>query len=324
MKPILEVRDLRVYFNTIFGDAKSVDGVSFDVYEKEILGIAGESGCGKSTFVEAALRLIKPPGYIESGKVLFKGVDLLTMKERELRRIRWKELSYIPQGSMNSLNPVLKIEEQIIDGITTHSDATQKEAREMAFAGLSAVGMPVEVAQMYSHELSGGMRQRVCIGMSTSLKPDLILADEPITGLDVIMQRLNLQTLAELRDKHGITIVLVAHDMACHAEICDRIWIMYAGKMVELGTTDQIFTDPLHPYTKGLLEAVPSLEDRNTKSIAGLAPTPLNWPSGCRFHPRCPRVMEICRREEPVLQEKESGRQVRCHLYENSEQKNNG
>ncbi|MGQ9631807.1 MAG: ABC transporter ATP-binding protein [bacterium] len=315
MQPILEVEDLRVYFRTIHGDARSVDGISFKLYEKEILGIAGESGCGKSTAVEAILRLIKPPGYIKSGRVLFKGVDLLSLKERELRKIRWKELSYIPQGSMNALNPVLKIREQIVDGLRTHTDLTRQQAGEMVRSALGAVGMPSEVADMYPHELSGGMRQRVCIGMSTSLKPSVVLADEPITALDVIMQRLNLQTIAELRDKFGITILLVAHDMACHAEICDRICVMYAGKMVEVGPVDKVFADPLHPYTRGLLEAVPSLEGRSTKSIPGLAPSPLNWPEGCRFHPRCSHRMDICSKKEPVLREVESGRHVACHLY---------
>lgn len=316
MQPILEVEDLRVYFRTIFGDARCVDGVSFTVYEKEILGIAGESGCGKSTVVEAVLRLIKPPGYIEGGRVLFKGMDLLNLKEKELQKIRWKELSYVPQGSMNALNPVLKIEEQLIDGIRTHTKATREQAKKMAASALSAVGMPPEVADTYPHELSGGMRQRVSIGMSTSLRPDLILADEPITALDVIMQRLNLQTIAHLRDEFGITIVLVAHDMACHAEICDRICVMYAGKLLEIGLVDQIFGDPLHPYTQGLLEAVPSLEDKTTKSIPGLAPSPLNWPSGCRFHPRCFRRMEICDKKEPDLREIRPGRYVACFLYE--------
>jgi len=314
---ILAVRDLRVYFRTIFGDAKSVDGISFDVYEGEIMGLAGESGCGKSTFVEAALRLIKPPGYIESGQVFFKGSDLLSLKYWQLKKIRWKELSYIPQGSMNALNPVLKIEEQMMDGIMAHSDLRARQARKAAADGLGAVGMPTEVARMYPHELSGGMRQRVSIGMSTSMKPSLIMADEPTTGLDVIMVRLNLQTLADLRDEHGITIILVSHDLACHAEICDRIWIMYAGKLMEMGTAEQIFHDPLHPYTRGLLDAVPSLEDKSTKSIAGLAPTPLNWPSGCRFHPRCAKRMDICSEVEPVMQMREDGRQVACHLYGN-------
>ncbi len=312
---ILEVRELKVYFETIFGDAKSVDGISFDIMEGEIFGIAGESGCGKSTFVEAALRLMKPPGKVKQGTIRYRGRDLLTMSVPELQRIRWKELSYIPQGSMNALNPVLKIEEQLTDAIITHSDVTKRTAKRLAAESLVAVGMPAEVAQMYPHELSGGMRQRVSIGMSTSLRPDLLLADEPTTGLDVVMARLNLQTLSSLRDEFGITVVFVSHDLACHAEICDRILIMYAGRMTEIGKTEQIFDNPLHPYTQGLIEAVPSLQRRHTKSISGVAPTPLNWPDGCRFHPRCPKVMEICRTTEPVITVIDDNRQVRCHLY---------
>jgi peptide/nickel transport system ATP-binding protein len=323
-KPILQVRDLKVYFKTIFGDAKSVDGVSFDVYENEILGIAGESGCGKSTFVEAALRLIKPPGEIEAGRILYRGKDILTMKEYDLQQIRWKEIAYIPQGSMNALNPVLKIEEQLTDAITTHSANRGAEAKQMAAESLVSVGMPAEVARMYPHELSGGMRQRVTIGMATSLRPDLLFADEPTTGLDVIMVRLNLQTLASLRDEHGITVVLVSHDLACHAEICDRICIMYAGRMMEVGMADQIFHDPLHPYTQGLIGAVPSLEDKTTKSIAGVAPTPLNPPSGCRFHPRCPKAMDVCSKVEPELTSVGPDRQVRCHLYKEDGENNGG
>ncbi len=316
MTPILEVRDLRVYFKTIYGDAKSVDGVSFDVYEREIFGIAGESGCGKSTLVEAALRLIKPPGYVPTGEIRFRGRDLLSMKPRELQKLRWKEVAYIPQGSMNALNPVLKVSEQLTDGILAHSDASKKEARSAALAGLHSVGMPPEVAEMYPHELSGGMSQRVAISMSTSMKPSLILADEPITALDVIMQRLNLQTIADLRDEHGITIMMVAHDMACHAEICDRICVMYGGRMMEIAETTLLFSDPLHPYTHGLLKAVPSIKRRESESIEGIAPSPLNWPSGCRFHPRCPRRMEVCVDTVPPMREVRPGRFVACHLFD--------
>lgn len=312
---ILEVRNLKVYFETIFGDAKSVDGVSFDVTEGEIFGIAGESGCGKSTFVEAALRLVKPPGKVVAGEILYRGRDVLTLSEQQLQRIRWRDLSYIPQGSMNALNPVLKIEEQLTDAIMTHSLVSLDEARRLARESLTAVGMPADVAEMYPHELSGGMRQRVSIGMATSLRPAILFADEPTTGLDVVMVRLNLQTLASLRDEAGITVIFVSHDLACHAEICDRIMVMYAGRTMEIAPTEQIFDDPQHPYTKGLIEAVPSLERRHTKSIRGLAPTPLNWPTGCRFHPRCPVAMDVCRTAEPAVTTLDDGRKVRCHLY---------
>lgn len=315
MSQILDVQDLKVYFRTILGDAKSLDGVSLRVYEGEILGIAGESGCGKSTLVEGILKLVRPPGYIHSGKVIYKGKNLVELEEEEFRKMRWTDISYIPQGSMNSLNPVIKVEEQMIDGIISHIDISYQEAKEIADQALNSVGLPLDVTQMYSHELSGGMRQRVCIAMSICLKPKIVFADEPVTALDVVMQKLNLQTIGELREKFGITVVMVAHDMAWHAEISDRICIMYAGKIVEIGPTLDIFVSPLHPYSRGLLEAIPSLERRFARSIPGIAPSPLNWPDGCRFHPRCSNIMRVCEEVDPPLLEIEKDRFVACHIY---------
>jgi peptide/nickel transport system ATP-binding protein len=315
VEPILAVEDLRVYYKSIYGDVKSVDGVSFSVNPKEVFGVAGESGCGKSTLVEGVLRVIIPPGYIKTGKILYNNTDLLSLSYEELRKLRWKELSYIPQGSMNSLNPVLRIEEQMIDAITSHSDTPKKEAREIAIARLKEVGLPIEVARMYPHELSGGMKQRVIIATAILLKPRLVVADEPVTALDVIVQKGVLQSIANLRDNYGITVIFVAHDLAAHAEIVDRLVIMYAGKVAEIGSVFNIFKDPLHPYSKLLVAAIPSLEKDVVEGIPGLAPSPLNWPAGCRFHPRCPRTMPICSTEEPLLKEIKSGRHVACHLY---------
>ncbi len=315
MKALLEVKGLNVSVRTIAGIRQITDNVSFDVREKEIFGIAGESGCGKSTVVESVLRLITAPRFIDSGEVLLDGRNLLTMQPRELQAVRWKELAYVPQGSMNTLSPVLKIREQITDTIVNHARVSKGEALEMAVAALRSVGMSPDVAQMYPHELSGGMRQRVCIGLSTALKPSVIMADEPVTALDVVMQRLNLETLANLRDQSGITVVMVTHDMACHAEICDRVCVMYAGRVAEIGETKSLFAQPLHPYTGGLLKAVPSIENRHSESIPGIAPSPSAWPSGCRFHPRCPRKMDICARETPLLREVSPGRLVACHLH---------
>jgi len=314
MNKILDVHDLRVYYKSTYGDYKVVDGVSFKVYRNEIFGLAGESGCGKSTLVEGILRLIKPPGYISSGKVLFENKNLLDLDEEELREIRWKKISYIPQGSMNALNPVVRIEEQLIDAITEHTDIPKEEAKEIAISHLKEVGLPEVVARMYPHELSGGMKQRVLIAMSTLLKPNLIVADEPLTALDVVVQRSILQTMASLRDINKISIILVAHDLAAHAEIVDRLAIMYAGKIMEIGTVHEIFLDPLHPYTKLLIMSIPTIEKRTIRGIPGLAPSPLNWPPGCRFHPRCPRAMPLCRKEEPALK-KIKGRYVACHLF---------
>lgn len=315
MNSILEIQDLKVYFRTIFGDAKALDGVSLRIYEKEILGIAGESGGGKSTLIEGILKLVKPPKYIHSGRVIYNGKNLLELEEKELRELRWKEISYIPQGSMNSLNPVIKIEEQMIDGIVSHMNMSYQEAKECALEALNSVGLPSDVAQMFPHELSGGMRQRVCIAMSICLKPKIIFADELTSALDVVMQKLNLQTIEELKERFGITIVMVSHDMACHAEVTERICIMYAGKIVEVGLTTDIFTKPLHPYTKGLLEALPSLERKFAKSIPGNAPSPLNWPNGCRFNPRCSYKIKMCEETDPLLIEINNNHFVACHLY---------
>ena len=309
------MEDLEVYYKSIYGDVKSVDGVSFSVNPREIFGIAGESGCGKSTLVEGVLRVIATPGYIKTGKILYKNTDLLSLGDEELRKLRWRELSYIPQGSMNSLNPVLRVEEQMVDAITSHSDIPKEEAREMAIARLKEVGLPVEVARMYPHELSGGMKQRVIIGTAILLKPSLVVADEPVTALDVVVQKGVLQSIANLRDNYGIAVIFVAHDLAAHAEIVDRLAIMYAGKIAEIGSVYSTFEDPLHPYTKLLVAAIPSIEKEVVEGIPGLAPSPLNWPPGCRFHPRCPHAMPICSTEEPPLEEVRKNRYVACHLY---------
>ncbi|MCW4026108.1 MAG: ABC transporter ATP-binding protein [Candidatus Bathyarchaeota archaeon] len=315
MEPILTVEDLRVYYKSIYGDVKSVDGVSFSVNPKEVFGIAGESGCGKSTLVEGVLRVIVPPGYIKTGKILYKDTDLLSLNDEELRRLRWGELSYIPQGSMNSLNPVLRVEEQMVDAITSHTDTPKEEAKEMAIARLKEVGLPFEVVRMYPHELSGGMKQRVIIATSILLKPNLVVADEPVTALDVVVQKGVLQSIANLRDNYGITVIFVAHDLAAHAEIVDRLVIMYAGEIAEIGSVYEIFEDAMHPYSKLLVAAIPSIDKDVVEGIPGLAPSPLNWPTGCRFHPRCPHAMPICSTEDPSLQEIRQGRHVACHLY---------
>jgi len=313
---LLEVRDLRVYYRTVWGLFKAVDGATLNVKTKEILGVAGESGCGKSTLVEGILRLVKPPGLIAGGEVLFKGVNLLKLREDEIRKLRWKELSYVPQGSMNSLNPVLRVEEQIIDVAIEHGDyREEEEAKTVAREYLKRVGLPPEVMKMYPHELSGGMKQRVIIAIAMMLKPSLVIADEPVTALDVVSQRLVLQLLRELRDEHGASLIYVSHDLATHAELVDRMAVMYAGKVVEVGGVDDLFLDPMHPYVQLLIESVPRPGKKVIRGIPGIAPSPLNWPSGCRFHPRCPKAMPICSKIEPQPVNIGGGRIVSCHLY---------
>ncbi|MEM3041417.1 MAG: ABC transporter ATP-binding protein, partial [Nitrososphaerota archaeon] len=264
---LLTVKDLRVYYKSILGDYKAVDGVSFTVNPREVFGIAGESGCGKSTLVEGILKLVKPPGYIKSGQVVYKGKDLLSIEDEELRKLRWREFALIPQGSMNSLNPVLTVEEQMIDAVIEHSNYDKKEARKLAVEALQSVGLPIATLKMYPHELSGGMKQRAIIAMSTLLKPSLVVADEPVTALDVVVQKGVLQAIARLREAYNITVIFVSHDMAAHAQIVDRLAVMYAGKIVEMGDVNDVFLDPLHPYSKLLISSIPSLEKKDIKGI---------------------------------------------------------
>ncbi|MGC9227616.1 ABC transporter ATP-binding protein [Caldivirga sp.] len=312
---ILEVKDLKVYYRSIYGLYRVVDGVSFDLKKGEILSIAGESGSGKSTMIEGILRLIKPPGFIAGGSAYYRGIDLLKLPEDELRKIRWHKISYIPQGSMNSLNPVLNIHEQFIDAILDHTTMSVEEATKLALDSVTALGLPPFVLKMYPHQLSGGMKQRVIIAMAFALKPEIIVADEPVTALDVVMVRSVLEIFKELRRKYNITLMVVSHDMSVHAELGDRMVILYAGQVVETGSITDIYNEPLHPYTKLLLASIPRLGVKELKGIPGIAPSPLNWPPGCRFHPRCPYAMDICRREEPPEVEIKPGRRVKCWLY---------
>jgi peptide/nickel transport system ATP-binding protein len=324
---LIDVRDMRIYYTTTAGEAKVVDGVDLAIRRDEIFGLAGESGCGKSTLVEGLLRLIKPPGYIKSGSAIFhpaasddlgdEPLDLLTLSRSEMRQLRWKHISYVPQGAMNALNPVMRIGDQMLDAILAHSQLTRQEATDRMLAQLRLVGLPPQLANQYPHELSGGMKQRVTIASSVTLTPDILVADEPTTALDVNIQRVILQELKEIRERLGLTIVYVSHDMAVHAELADRMGIMYAGEVVEVGPTLEIFKQPQHPYTQGLIRSIPRLGGARTRleGIPGLAPSPLAWPGGCKFHPRCPLALEVCKHQAPALREVEPGRQVACHLY---------
>jgi peptide/nickel transport system ATP-binding protein len=324
---LLEIEDLNIWYSTFQGEAKAVNGLNLVVNYGEVFGLAGESGCGKSTLIQGILRLTKLPGHIQSGKAIFyqraqpstfERMDLLKMKPEEVRRLRWKHISYIPQSAMNVLNPVARIETQILDAIFEHSNLSRHEARERMYERLEMVGLSRNVARMYPHELSGGMKQRVTIASAISLNPELLIADEPTTALDVNVQRVILQELQDIRAKLGLTILYVTHDMAVHSEIADRIGIMYAGMIVEVGTAVEVIKDPLHPYTLALVNAIPHVggERQRLEGLQGVVPSPLHWPNGCAFHPRCSRAMDICRKERPVLQEYKPGRLVSCHLYQ--------
>ena len=315
---ILQVKDLRVYYWTARGAVRAVDGVSFDVNRKERFGLVGESGCGKSTTAMSLLRLIKPPGSVESGQIRLDDMDILSLGQEDIRQVRWSRIALIPQGAMNSLNPTMRIRDQIGDGITTHEGALSNEELDVRIRELLAmVELPARVVRMYPHELSGGMKQRVCIAMAIALSPQLIIADEPTSALDVVVQRAVMQMLIEVQERLESSLILIGHDMGLIAQAVNRLAVMYAGKIAEVGDVHAMFKDPLHPYTQLLISSLPSPKEKRERAvIPGLPPTLLNPPPGCLFHPRCPYVMDVCRHDEPELREVRPGRLVACHLYD--------
>lgn len=302
--------------------AKAVDDVSFDIYEGEVLGIVGESGSGKSVTAYSITRLVPdPPGKIVGGEVYYKGVDMLKLSYEEMKKYRGYEIAMIFQEPMTSLNPVMKIGEQITEVITTHEKMDKQQAEQKAIEMLEAVGIPDAAKRMkdYPHQFSGGMRQRVMIAMALSCNPSLLIADEPTTALDVTIQAQILDLMLEIKKKRDdAAIVLITHNLGIVAEMCDRVVVMYGGKVQEIGGVDGIFNDPKHPYTKGLLQSLPDpYNDTQGKlrAIPGIIPHILELPKGCKFCTRCTEVMDICREVEPELLEVEPGRTVRCHLY---------
>jgi len=316
---LLKIEGLTVAYESDSKRLLAVNNVDLEIFQGEIFGLAGESACGKTTLANSILRLIKPPGRIISGRVIFDGIDLLSLGEEDLRRIRWEKIAYIPQASMSALNPVMRIYDQIVDVVRAHrKDFPEEEIRRRAEELFVSVGLAPEVLKMYPHELSGGMRQRVIIAMSLFLNPKLLIADEPTTALDVVVQRGILQLLRDINKKFGTTILLITHDMAVHAQIVDRLAIMYAGKIVEVGPVKDIFERPLHPYTQLLIASIPRAgEKRRLAGIPGLPPDLRNPPPGCMFHPRCPlRIQGKCERVEPALRQVSNERKVACHLYE--------
>ena len=316
--PVLSVEDLQVFYWTKRGPIRAVDGVSFSIQRNERFGFIGESGCGKTTTMMAVLRLIKPPGKIENGRILVDGQNILEMDNEELRQTRWRKIALVPQGAMNSLNPVMRIGKQIEDAIITHDHKMSKEQVKARIAALlDMVELQARVALMYPHELSGGMKQRVCIAMATALEPQLIIADEPTSALDVVVQKAIMQTLIGAQERLGSSLVLIGHDMGLTAQVLDRIGVMYAGKLVEVGVVQDIYKRPQHPYTQALISSLPSLKEKKKGGgIPGLPPFLLNPPSGCVFHPRCPHAMDICRQKVPKLRETQPNHLAACHLLE--------
>jgi peptide/nickel transport system ATP-binding protein len=317
--PVLDVDGLRTYYKTLRGDVKAVDGVSFDVEKGQALGIAGESGCGKTTLALTILRLLPSGAKIVAGTVIFDGTSLGSLRDDEIRKIRWKGISLVFQGAMNALNPVFKVGDQIVEAIKTHEpDTSSKEAWRRAEDLLETVGIERSRATNYPHEFSGGMKQRALIAMALALNPLMLIADEPGTALDVIVQAQVLKLMRELKEKLNLSMILISHDLSILAETSDKLAIMYAGKFVEYGDVKEVFREPLHPYTQGLVGAFPKINEPRKKllSVPGSPPDLLNPPTGCRFHPRCPYAMDICRQEEPLLKNEGSGdHKVACWLY---------
>ncbi len=318
VEPLLSVKNLRVEYLTPDGPVRAVDDISFEIASGEVLGLAGESGCGKSTAALALLRLLQPPAVISGGEVLFEGESVLDMDEQALRRFRWRRVSLVFQSAMNALNPVLSIGAQICDVIKTHEGVSDSEALRRARDLVALVGIDPERLGSYPHQLSGGMRQRVVIAIALALEPPLMIMDEPTTALDVVVQKEIMQQIAELKQRLGFSILFITHDLSLMIEFSDRIGVLYAGKLVELAEARELFERPRHPYTRGLMESFPPLRGpkRRLEGIAGSPPDMLRPPEGCRFHPRCPEVMPRCRATRPELGAVSENAQVACHLYE--------
>lgn len=318
--PVLQVEDLQVRFFTDDGVLPAVDGISFDVEAGEALGLVGESAAGKSQTALALLRLIRPPGRITGGQIWFQGRDLLALSESEMRALRGRKISMIFQEPMAALNPTMTIGDQLTRVIKLHREPNERKARVRAVEMLVKVGIPSpeERLRQYPYQFSGGMCQRVAIAMALACEPDLLIADEPTTALDVTVQAQIMDLLYALRRETGTAVVLISHDLRLVTDFCNKVAVMYSGRIVEQGVIDTVMSRPLHPYTQGLAGAIPRLEaeGRHLPTIPGQVPDLLRLPSGCRFHPRCPHATVACAQAAPRLLEPEAGRRVACHLYD--------
>jgi peptide/nickel transport system ATP-binding protein len=318
---VLRLRDVKAYYETPRAVVKAVDGVTLDVRENEILGIAGESGCGKSTLLRVLYDSLEPPLKIVAGKVEAEMKNdagkTVTLGSGQIRKHWWRFISYIPQGSMSVLNPVVRIEKQFLDAISRKHRLTNKhEIHERIGGYLKELELPIEVLDSYPHQLSGGMRQRVLVALGTFLHPQIVLADEPTTALDVVIQKGILLMLAQVQQQMKNSLVIVSHDIGVHYQIAHRIAIMYNGKIVEIGRTETVFNRPLHPYTQMLIQSLPHVGDHKRRvGISGRPPSLIDPPPGCRFAARCPSVMDICREKMPLLVEVEPDRFVACYLH---------
>jgi oligopeptide/dipeptide ABC transporter ATP-binding protein len=315
--PLLEINNLKLHFITRDGAAKAVDGVSFGIEKNETLGLIGESGCGKTTIAMSIMGFVKPPGRIVGGKILFNGSNIISMNAEQMRQLRGKDISIVRQEAQNALNPVMTIGKQITELILQHEEITKEAALARAKNQLNLVGISDKRINSYPHEFSGGMKQRAMVAIATACNPKLLILDEPTTGLDVIVQRQILTMLNALKRELQLTAVFISHDLSVVAETCDRVAVMYAGKIMEQADTVSLYQGPMHPYGQALIGAYPSLkgEKRKLKSIPGTPPRLINPPQGCRFQPRCSQAMDICRKDEPAVV-KAQGHTVACHLIE--------
>ncbi|MXZ02449.1 MAG: ABC transporter ATP-binding protein [Chloroflexi bacterium] len=317
--PAIDVKDLKVYYDSEAGVVKAVDGVSFALQQGERLALVGESGCGKTTLGMALMKLTKAPGYIDGGQILLDGRDLVPLDDEEMRLARLAEIALVTQSAMNALNPVMRIEDQIFDGLIDHGIKDTKEnLRSHVYDLLLRVGLRENVGRMFPHELSGGMKQRVAIATGTSMNPKVIVADEPTSALDVVVQRQVMMTLSRVQRDTGAAVILIGHDMGLVAQFADRIGVMYAGKLVDIGTVQQIIEEPKHPYTKLLINSVPDLEEKRERltGIPGIPPPLVDLPPGCVFAPRCPSVEVPCNELEPKDTDIGDNRHVMCHLFD--------
>jgi len=316
--PLLDVQNLSIHYTIRRGTVKAAEDISFSLEKGEALGLAGESGCGKTTTALSILRILPINGKIVNGKILFKDTDLGKLSEGELKKkIRWKAISLIFQGAMNAMNPMYRVEDQIAEAIRFHEPkVTKKEAKERIGKLFEMVGLEPKRARNYPHEYSGGMRQRAMIAMALACNPSILIADEPGTALDVIVQAQVLKLMTELRKRLNLGMILISHDLSIISETCDRLAIMYGGRLVELGDVFSMFKKPMHPYTQGLIAAFPGIyaPKQELKALPGSPPNLLNPPEGCRFAPRCPYAMDICNKKTPQLEEVSSGHYVACYL----------
>ena len=319
---LLEIKNLKIHYQTSKGTNKAVDGLSFSLEEGTSIGLVGESGCGKSTLVKGIIQVMPGNAEISQGEILYNGEDLLQVSKKRLKAIQWTDISLIPQASMDSLNPVYRVKDSFLEILRLKGGMSKKEAMDRMSELFKMVGLDPNRAEHYPHEFSGGMKQRAIIALALALNPKVVIADEPVTALDVIVQNQILQELKELRNRLGLSMILITHDISVVAQTCDEIAVMYAGKIVERGSAENVLLNPIHPYTMGLKNAFPSLGDskRDLISIEGSPPLLIDPPAGCRFEERCPFKQEKCGKEEPMLIEMEVGHYSACHFSANAKE----